>query len=103
MVTSDCFVNDNNVRNAWVALATAADKAKIHALSVDTRFAFYRDVDSRIKEKYLETLRELNTDLNVIHIRGFGPTRQSTNQQPLDLVMSGVAFDVLSEIGMMSE
>lgn len=99
MNTSECFEHDINTRNTWVSLMPADMTAKIRAIAQPARRALYADLDAKIKSKYLETLRELNKDLIVIQLKGFGPLRQSKNQTPLDQVLTSVAQDVLIESG----
>lgn len=99
MNISECFEHDINTRNAWVALMPADMTAKIRLIAQPARRALYADLDAKIKSKYLETLRELNKEMVVIQLKGFGPLRQSTKQSPLDQVLSSVAQDVLIESG----
>jgi hypothetical protein len=100
MNRSEMCEHDVNVRNAWVPLISAADAAKMKAMMQPARTEFYQSIDAKIKDRYLETLRDLNKDLVVVQLKGFGPLRQSKNQQPLDMVLAGVAHDVLSETGL---
>lgn len=99
MNRSDLVEHDVNVRNAWVSLIDADVAKKIRLIAQPARLALYQDLDAKIKAKYLETLRELNKNLVVIQLKGFGPLRQSTNQQPLDMVLMDVTHDVLTESG----
>lgn len=100
MNRSDCFDHDINVRNAWVPLISEADAKKMRSILQPARTELYQSIDAKIKDKYLATLRDLNKNLIVIQLKGFGPLRQSTNQQPLDMVLASVAHDVLTESGL---
>lgn len=99
MNRSELVEHDVNVRQTWSALVSPEGKAKLKAVAQPARLALYKDIDAKIKTKYLETLQTLNQELDVIQLKGFGPLRQAKNQQPLDQVLAGVAQDVLSEIG----
>lgn len=99
MNRSELVDHDVNVRQAWSALVTPDAKAKLQAIVQPARLALYKDIDAKVKTKYLETLRTLNEDLEVIQLKGFGSLRQSKTQQPLDQVLASAAHDVLSEIG----
>lgn len=99
MNRSEMCEHDVNVRNAWVSLMPADAATKIAAIAQPTRLNLYKDLDAKIKTKYLETLRDLNKELEVIQLKGFGPLRQSKNQQPLDQVLMDVTRDVLTESG----
>lgn len=99
MNISDCFEHDINTRNVWVELMPADMAAKIRVIAQPARRALYADLDAKVKAKYLEKLRELNKDLIVVQLKGFGPLRQSTKQTPLGPLLSSVAQDVLIESG----
>lgn len=99
MNRSELVEHDVNVRQAWSALVSADGKAKLKAIVQPARLAMYKDIDTKVKTKYLETLRTLNSELDVIQLKGFGPLRQSKVQQPLDEILASAAHDVLSEIG----
>ncbi|MNS76608.1 Phage RNA polymerase binding, RpbA [compost metagenome] len=92
--------HDVNVRNAWVPLISEAAATKMKAIMQPARTELYQSIDAKIKDRYLETLRDLNKDLVVVQLKGFGPLRQSKNQQPLDMVLASVAHDVLTETGL---
>ena len=100
MNRSECFEHDINVRNAWVPLIGPDDVKKMRLIVQPTRTELYQSIDAKIKTKYLETLRDLNKELDVVQLKGFGPLRQSKNQQPLDMILAGVAHDVLIELGL---
>ena len=99
MNRSELCEHDINVRQAWSALVSEDGAKKLKAVAQPARLAMYKDIDAKIKAKYLETLRTLNEDLEVIQLKGFGPLRQSKTQQPLDQVLAAAVHDVLSEIG----
>lgn len=96
-MTSECFAHDIEVRNAWVSLMPADMAAKLRAIAQPARTAFYLDLDMKVKQRYVETLREKNKDMHVIHVKGYGPVRQSKNQLPLHLYVSSAAHDILIE------
>ena len=99
MNRSEMVEHDVNVRNAWVSLMPADAAKKIRLLAQPARAALYTDLDNKIKTKYLETLQVLNKELEVIQLKGFGPLRQSKDQQPLDQVLMDVTQTVLTESG----
>lgn len=100
MTTSECFAHDVQTRNAWVALMPADSLAKIRAIAQPARSALYQDLDQKVKNRYLETLRESNKEMHVVHVKGLGPVRQSKNQVPdLGLILSSAAHDILIENG----
>lgn len=106
MNRSQCFEHDIEVRNAWVSQLSEADKTLIRGdqktnaggMEVSLRFQLYKDIDGMVKEKYLETITELNKDMERIHIKGLGPTRQAKDQMPSDLRLMAVAAEVLAEL-----
>lgn len=106
MRNSECFEHDIAVRNAWVIGLTedqkemlrGDQKTNIGGVSQPARFELYREIDQLVKTKYLETLRELNRDQIVIHIKGFGPVRQAKDQMPPDLRLAGVGGDVIASL-----
>lgn len=100
MNTSECFAHDVDARNAWVALMPADAVAKIRAIAQPARRALYQDLDQKVKDRYLETLRDLNKEMHVVHVKGLGPVRQAKNQAPaLHLILSSAAHDILIENG----
>ena len=100
MNRSEMVEHDVNVRNAWVALVSPEDAKKLRTIAQPARIELYKSIDAKVKARYLETLAKLNEDLEVIQLKGFGPLRQSKNQQPLDSVLADVAHDVLRETGL---
>lgn len=106
MNKSQCFEHDIAVRNAWIArlsddtkfMIRGDHKAGLPGMEKGHRFELYRAVDELVKSKYLETLRYLNQDQNVIHIKGFGPVRQAKEQIDSEFLLMQVSGEVIATL-----
>lgn len=106
MSNSQCFEHDIAVRNAWVARLTddqqfmirGDHKAGLPGMEKEHRFELYRAIDELVKTRYLEVLRELNADQQVVHIKGFGPVRRAKEQVEPDFLLMEVSGDVIASL-----
>jgi hypothetical protein len=106
MSKSECFEHDIAVRAAWMEKLTEDQlymlrgdkKTNVGGMVKAQRFEVYKAIDELVKTRYLETLIVANQDPFTVHIKGYGPIRQSKDQLPTDIRMSGVAFDVIAEL-----
>ena len=92
------FAHDINVRNSWVPLVEEKDRQRIQLIERSARFELYRDIDSRIKSVYIDILKSANAELEIVHIKGLGPTRRSKNQLNLDQALADAALVVIKEL-----
>jgi len=106
MSKSECFEHDIAVRAAWVEHLTEDQlfmlrgdkKTNVGGMVKAQRFEIYSAIDELVKTRYLETLIQANKDQFTIHVKGYGPIRQSKSQLPTEMRMSSCAFDVISEL-----
>jgi hypothetical protein len=104
-VDSQCFEHDIMVRNSWTFQVSDDAAAKIGVMTQAARMALYQDIDNTIKTKYVEALHELNKEIVVIHLKGYGPLRQAKEQvlnskDSKELFLADIAANVLSDLGM---
>lgn len=106
MSKSECFEHDIAVRAAWMEhlsedqmfLLRGDKKTNVGGMVKAQRFELYKAIDELVKTRYLETITGLNKDYFVIHVKGYGPIRQSKSQLPTEMRMSSCAFDVIAEL-----
>jgi len=100
------FEHDVAVRSAWMECLTEDQlfmlrgdkKTNIGGMVKAQRFEVYKAIDELVKTRYLTTITNANKDLFIVHVKGYGPIRQSKDQMPADQRMSSVAFDVIAEL-----
>lgn len=104
-VDSQCFEHDIMVRNSWTFQVSDDTAGKLKVMTQAARMALYQDIDNTIKTKYVEALRELNQDIEIVHIKGYGPARRAKDQVAYDkdskqFFLNDIAATVLSDLGM---
>lgn len=95
---SECFAHDIAVRQAWVPLLSSKTSKQVLLIERATRFALYKEVDLKIKQLYIKTLADANQNLEIVVIKGFGPTRRAKDQLNLDQVLAEAAAVAVADM-----
>ena len=95
---SECYAHDIAVRQAWVPLLSSKASEQVLLIERAARFALYKEVDIKIKTLYIKTLADANQSLEIVFVKGLGPTRRAKDQLNLDQVLAEAAAVVAAEM-----
>lgn len=95
---SECYAHDIAVRQAWVPLLSSKASKRILLIERNARMDLYKEVDRKIKTLYVKTLADANQELEIVVIKGFGPTRRAKDQLNTDQVLAEAAAVVVAEM-----